>query len=131
RPAFVSRWLGPNQIAHPGLGTMAICLLLYGGNFVISGWILDLLAQQLFGATDSHLLLAVGVYAVAWVVGLVTLVVPGGIGVREAVLLAGLTPAYGAGTALGVAVAFRIVSSLGDGLGFLAGFLAEKRLTGN
>jgi uncharacterized membrane protein YbhN (UPF0104 family) len=129
RPAFVNRWLGPNQIAHPGLGTMATCLLLYGGNFVISGWILDLLARQLFGAVVSHLLLAVGVYAVAWVVGLVTLVAPGGIGVREAILLAGLTPAYGAGTALGVAVAFRIVSTLGDGLGFLAGFFAEKHLS--
>jgi len=128
RPAFMNRWLGPAQIAHPGFGTLTACLLIYSANFFISGWILDLLARQVFGAADNHVLLATGVYAVAWVAGLVTLVAPGGIGVREAVLLAGLTPAYGAGTALGVAVAFRVVTLLGDGLGFLAGFLAEKRL---
>lgn len=128
RPAFMNRWLGPAQIAHPGFGTLTVCLLIYSANFFISGWILDLLARQVFGAADDHVLLATGVYAVAWVAGLVTLVAPGGIGVREAILLAGLTPAYGAGTALGVAVAFRAVTLLGDGLGFLAGFLAEKRL---
>jgi uncharacterized membrane protein YbhN (UPF0104 family) len=68
------------------------------------------------------------VFAVAWVIGFVTLVSPGGLGVREAVLLAGLTPAYGAGTALGIAILYRLVTSLGDGIGFLAGFLVEKRL---
>jgi uncharacterized membrane protein YbhN (UPF0104 family) len=72
--------------------------------------------------------IAPGVFAIAWVIGFVTLVSPGGIGVREAVLLAGLTPAYGAGTALGVAILYRLVTSLGDGLGFLIGFIAEKRL---
>ena len=43
-------------------------------------------------------------------------------------LLAGLTPAYGAGTALGIAILYRLVTSLGDGIGFIVGFVAEKRL---
>ena len=47
---------------------------------------------------------------------------------REAVLLAGLIPAYGAGTALGIAILYRLVTSLGDGIGFVVGFIAEKRL---
>ena len=61
-------------------------------------------------------------------IGFVTLISPGDLGVREAVLLAGLTPAYGAGTALGIAILYRLVTSLGDGIGFIVGFIAEKRL---
>ncbi len=47
---------------------------------------------------------------------------------REAVLLAGLIPAYGAGTALGSAILYRLVTSLGGGIGFVVGFIAEERL---
>jgi uncharacterized membrane protein YbhN (UPF0104 family) len=128
RPALMDRWLGQRRITHPGIATLLSCFVLYCGNFALAGWSLDLLARALFGLPESHALLAVGVFAVAWLAGMVAIVSPGGIGVREAVLLAGLTPAYGPGTALGVAVSYRIVSSLGDGIGFLLGFLAEKRL---
>jgi uncharacterized membrane protein YbhN (UPF0104 family) len=86
------------------------------------------MARQIFGAPEDQLLISTGVFAVAWVIGFVTLISPGGLGVREAVLLAGLTPAYGAGTALGIAILYRLVTSLGDGIGFIAGFIAEKRL---
>ena len=128
RPAFLDRWFGPNRIAHPRLRTLALCFVLYCTNFLICGWILNLLARQVFGAPEDQLLISTGVFAVAWVIGFVTLISPGGLGVREAVLLAGLTPAYGAGTALGIAILYRLVTSLGDGIGFVAGFIAEKRL---
>ena len=128
RPAIMDRWLGPQRIKHPGLATLASCFVLYCANFIISGWSIDLLARYLFGAPEGHVLIAIGVFVAAWVAGMVAIVSPGGIGVREAVMLAGLTPVYGAGTALGVAVCYRVVTSLGDGVGFLFGFLMEKRL---
>jgi len=128
RPAIMDRWLGPQRITHPGIATLLSCFVIYCANFAISGWSVDLLARHLFGAPESHVLLAIGVFVVAWVAGMVAIVSPGGIGVREAVMLAGLTPVYGPGTALGVAVSYRLVTSLGDGVGFLLGFLAEKRL---
>lgn len=128
RPALMDRLLGTRQLAHPGPGTVIACFLLYGLNHVICGLILALLATQLFGAAEAHCLQAIGVFAIAWMAGLIVLVSPGGIGVRESVLLAGLTPAYGPGTALGVAIAYRVVTSLGDGLGFLLGYMAERRL---
>jgi len=40
----------------------------------------------------------------------------------EAVLLAGLTPAHGAG----IAILYRLGTSLGDSIGFVVGFIAEK-----
>jgi uncharacterized membrane protein YbhN (UPF0104 family) len=128
RPAFLDRWFGPTRIAHPRLRTLAACFTLYCLNFAISGWILDMLAREVFGAAEGQLLIAIGMFAIAWIVAFVTMVSPGGIGVREAVLLAGLTPAYGAGTALGVAVLYRVVTSLGDLIAFIFGFIAERRL---
>ena len=128
RPAFLDRWFGLNRIGHPPLHTLALCFLLYCANFAICGWILNLLARQVFGAPEDQLLVSTGAFALAWVISFVTLVSPGGIGVREAVLLAGLTPAYGAGTALGVAILYRLVTSVGDGIAFLIGFFAERRL---
>lgn len=128
RTALLERWFGPTRLSRPGLRTFGLCFLVYGLNLAICGWILDLLARQVFGAVDDHLLVSIGVYAAAWVAGFVTLVSPGGIGVREAVLLAGLTPAYGAGTALGIAILYRLLTSLGDGVGFVAGLIAERRL---
>jgi uncharacterized membrane protein YbhN (UPF0104 family) len=128
RPAVLDRWLGPQRIAHPNLLTLLCCFLIYCAGLANSGWNIDLLARHLLGARESHILLSIGVFAIAWVAGFVTLVSPGGVGVREAVLLAGLTPAYGPGTALAVAIAYRIVTSIGDGLGFLLGLVVEKRL---
>lgn len=128
RPAFLDRWFGPTRIAHPRLRTLTVCFALYCLNFAISGWILNTVAREVFGAAEDQLLIAIGILAIAWVVGFVTLVSPGGIGVREAVLLAGLTPAYGPGTALGVAVLYRVVTSLGDLIAFVFGLIAERRL---
>jgi uncharacterized membrane protein YbhN (UPF0104 family) len=128
RPAILDRWLGPRRITHPRLPTLLGCFLIYCAGLANSGWNIDLLARHLLGAPESHVLLSIGVFAVSWVAGFVTLVSPGGVGVREAVLLAGLTPAYGPGTALAVAVAYRVVTSIGDGLAFLLGLAVERSL---
>jgi uncharacterized membrane protein YbhN (UPF0104 family) len=128
RPAIMDRWLGPQRIAHPDVATLLACFLIYCANLAIAGWCVHLLARHLFGVPEGHAMLAIGVFAAAWVAGVVAMVSPGGIGVREAVMLAGLTPVYGPGAALGVAVTYRIVTSVGDGVGFLLGFFAEKRL---
>jgi uncharacterized membrane protein YbhN (UPF0104 family) len=128
RPAWLARWLGPAPLRHPTLPTILGCCLLYALNHVICGVILTLLGARLFGAPEAPLLFTIGVFALSWMAGLVVLVAPGGIGVREAVLMAGLAPVYGPATALAMAIAYRVISSLGDGLGFLFGLLAERRL---
>ena len=86
------------------------------------GLTLELLAHNLFDTGGSEILLLTGIYAVAWVLGFVMPGAPGGLGVREVVLLAALDPLYGSATAVGLAVALRLVTTLGDGVSFLAGF---------
>lgn len=128
RPAWVDRWLRLGHLRHPDLPTFAGCFFLYALNQLLCGVIMALLGAYIFGAGALHLPLNIGVFAVAWIAGVIVLVAPGGIGVREAVLLAGLAPTYGPGTALGMAIGYRVISTVGDGIGFLWGFQAERGL---
>jgi len=59
-------------------------------------------------------------YTAAWIIGYVSPGAPGGIGVREAALVALLGPSLGEGTAVSVACGLRCVTILGDLLLFAA-----------
>lgn len=53
-------------------------------------------------------------FVVAWTLGFLVPGAPGGIGVREAVLVALLAPSLGEGVALAAALVFRVISVVGD-----------------
>jgi glycosyltransferase 2 family protein len=64
---------------------------------------------------------AAGVFALAWVAGFLVVPLPAGLGVREAVLVAGLAHAYPAAVLLGAAVVLRLLMIAGEaGLALLA-----------
>jgi glycosyltransferase 2 family protein len=69
--------------------------------------------------------LALGAYALAWSVGFLIVFFPGGIGPRELALIAVLAPVMPAASALVVALASRVVMTVGDlawaGLGLALG----------
>jgi hypothetical protein len=60
------------------------------------------------------LFLAAGGYALAWTVGFLLIPFPGGIGPRELALIAVLSPVMPRGSALVVALASRVVMTIGD-----------------
>jgi uncharacterized membrane protein YbhN (UPF0104 family) len=66
---------------------------------------------------------AAGAYALAWVTGLLTVIVPAGIGVREGAMVLVLAPVLDAPRALVIAIVSRLAFTLADvlwaGLGFL------------
>ena len=64
--------------------------------------------------SGMSLLLSVGGYAFAWSVGFLVVFAPGGLGVREVVLVTTLTPLVGAGTATAVALVSRGVTTASD-----------------
>jgi len=55
---------------------------------------------------------AAGVFALGYILGLLALFAPGGVGVREVVLVGLLTPALGGGGAVALSVASRILLTL-------------------
>ena len=65
------------------------------GNFLLMGLIVALLGEGLFRVADDDLWRVIGIVATAWTAGYLCQVRSGGLGVREAVLVAALGPLWG------------------------------------
>jgi len=68
-----------------------------------------LLARGLFDTGDLTLQVSIGVFAAGYIVGLLALFAPGGVGMRELVFIALLGPVMGYDVALALAVASRLL----------------------
>jgi hypothetical protein len=119
RPGPLRRWLGDAPLVSPGITAFAGCLAADWLSFAVCGAALEVLARHVFGQAEWHWGWTTAVFALAWVAGFVVPGAPGGLGVREAILTAGLEPVHGAGTALSLALTFRVVTVVGDAVGFL------------
>jgi glycosyltransferase 2 family protein len=85
----------------------------------LAGWLLLglqvwALMTGIAGPRASALLLAVGGYSLAFTAGMLLVVLPGGIGARELILIAALSAVLPHGTAVAVAVVARVVTTASD-----------------
>jgi glycosyltransferase 2 family protein len=98
-----------------------------GRRFLLGASALELLGMTLAGAslavlavsseatiTTSAIATSIAVFSAAWIVGFLAPGAPAGLGIREAILLAGLSPTFGAGTAVQIAILFRVLSVSAD-----------------
>jgi uncharacterized membrane protein YbhN (UPF0104 family) len=74
--------------------------------------------------------LSIGAFALAWTAGFLFIIAPAGAGVREAVLVIGLSPVLDRDQALLVALVSRGVMTLADGLWALVAVVAGRRHRG-
>lgn len=72
------------------------------------------LAAGLFAGVELPLLAASGAFAVSYLAGLLALVVPGGIGVRETIFVVLLRPFTGLPVAIALAIASRLLMTLAE-----------------
>ncbi|HET6521574.1 MAG TPA: hypothetical protein VFG47_17410 [Geminicoccaceae bacterium] len=108
-------------------GSLAAAGLRYVAFFLVVGGVLWLLTVAAAGgpeagstvATPTGFARSLSINALAWLVGFLSVGAAAGVGVREAVLIASLSPAIGPAEAAAVAVALRAVTVLGDTLFFL------------
>ncbi len=107
------------------------CFFFYTVNFLLLGAILYLLTASFFSNFQASYWLLTGLFSIAWVLGFITPGAPAGLGVREAILVTALDPIYGASVALSLTLSLRIVTTVGDGLGFLIGLLLKNFLKPN
>jgi len=124
--ALLARLAGPGASvraaeAARAVGLFAIAWLVFGLAF----W---LTARALFDAPASELLPMTGAFAIAWIAGFVAVIAPGGIGVREAVLVGLLGPRIGEAEAILLAAASRIAFTLVDLGGALAAVAVMRHL---
>ncbi|HEV8550828.1 MAG TPA: lysylphosphatidylglycerol synthase domain-containing protein [Polyangiaceae bacterium] len=109
-PAKVRAVLAPEgegPIVPPAL---PLAQLVYWLLVAVHGYAMSLALGTPAGAAVT----AMGFYVIAQVAGFVALAAPAGLGVREAVLVAGLSPAVGAAGALGAAVISRALSFVAE-----------------
>jgi uncharacterized membrane protein YbhN (UPF0104 family) len=100
------------------------------GGWAFNGLMTYILLRQLSGDSRGTLLVSVGGYALAWVVGFVAIFAPAGAGVREAVMVAVLSTHTTGAIALTVALMTRALGVLSDGVAGLAaaGLIGRHRL---
>jgi uncharacterized membrane protein YbhN (UPF0104 family) len=103
----------PTSAVVFGAGAALASWFLYGAAF----WLITL---GFTPATPTTLTMAVGSFTAGYIVGLLALFTPGGLGVREMVLVGLLTPAVGGGPAIVVAVASRLLLTLTEVVAALA-----------
>jgi uncharacterized membrane protein YbhN (UPF0104 family) len=128
RPTWLLRLIGDADVVLPSVWPTLACVAIYCMGFSIGGAVLDLIAQYLLAAANSHYVLLTGVFAVAWVAGYIVPGAPGGLGVREAIQVAALGPIFGDGTAVALALIFRVCTVTADGVAFLIGLVLRQSI---
>ena len=91
----------------PGTALAAAAITLVG--WLAYGVAFWLLARGLLGDSGLSLAEAIGVFAAGYIAGLLALFAPGGVGVRELVFVAMLTPMMGSGGAVALSVGSRLL----------------------
>lgn len=91
----------------PGVvGTATVTTLLSWVGYGVAFW---MLARGVLGPTALTVRAAIGVFAAGYITGLLAIFAPGGVGVREAVLLGLAAPWVGSGGAVVLTVASRVL----------------------
>lgn len=104
---------------------LAALIAMHVGAFLLLGASLHFIATAVSQASVS-LSLSVAIFAAAWVVGFAVPGAPGGLGVRDSVIVLGLAPFMGGGPALSAALMHRAASVLGDVISLGVGVCLPK-----
>jgi uncharacterized membrane protein YbhN (UPF0104 family) len=114
-----ARWLGRIMSASSPLSPLPLSAVGAGAVMMLLGWLTYGLSFWLFIQgllPDPHLSIATasGVFTLSYILGTLALFAPGGIGVRELVLISLLTPYLGSGGAVAASVGSRVLLTIGE-----------------
>jgi uncharacterized membrane protein YbhN (UPF0104 family) len=122
---------------RPGaeLQPLSLRAAMSAGAATLVGWLAYgvafwLLARGLLPEADLSLRAAVGVFAAGYIIGLLAIFAPGGLGVRELVFVAILAPRVGSGGAVALAVGSRLLLTLTEVVAALVALLLGGREKG-
>ena len=131
-PRFLRMIGRSEEFSHIPIGVVATSLASYGAGWLVMGWgvarLLGDLTTTSIGPVD-----AAGALALAWFAGFVAVPVPGGLGVREAVIAGVLAGEVGLQTGILLAfihrVAWWLVISLGGAIAGAARHMSDTNAT--
>jgi hypothetical protein len=139
RPAFFRRWaralLARRGLELPSLlrgRELALVILLNTLGWLATGAAAYLLMRALVRHPNVSPVWLTAVYSFAWLIGFVVPLLPGGLGLRDGVLVALLASRIGAGPATAVALALRLAATAGElfAIGLTEAVYALLRLLG-
>ncbi len=131
-----AQWLGTLADSTTPLPPMPLSAIILSSSLMLLSWATFgvsfwMLIRGLISTAGVPLPAAMGMFALGYVMGLVALVAPGGLGVRDLALVGFLTPLVGSGGALAVSLASRVQLTLTEagaaGAGLLLKPKAEER----
>lgn len=103
--------------------------ILHAVNFVLLGVSLYFASRATAPGTEVSLVFATAVFTVAWIVGFLVPGAPGGIGIRDGIIVLGLGAVIGEPAGLATALLHRGISIFGDGATFAGGYLMRRKTT--
>jgi hypothetical protein len=109
-PAKVRSLVAPEGTGPVVPVLLPVIQIVYWSFVAVHGYLMSIA----LGSSQSGAVTAMGFYVVSQVAGFVVLAAPAGLGVREAVLVTGLSPSVGVGGALGAAVVSRAASLVAE-----------------
>jgi len=122
------------HLVRPGTEFRALPLAtaLLGASVTLLSWVAYgiafwLLAKGIFVTTSLSIVQATGVFAAGYIVGLLALFAPGGVGVRELVYVALLAPIVGSGGAAALSIASRLLLTATEACAALVGLFVDRR----
>lgn len=121
----LSAWRNSLRIPRVNLKTSIAITGYQMLNWLWLGWSTLWLVRNL-GSVDVSLGYITGAYAISWVIGFLAVFVPSGLGVREAVMIALLSPVLGP-TAITLSIATRLIFTAGEALNFGFSWLSHPR----
>ena len=123
---FIRRFTSDKvRISYPKPKSIVILIFLYVICFFSIGIVLWLQAKFIYGDHAISVISITVLFAIAWTAGYITPGAPGGIGVREAVMVIVLSQITSPGIAIGLSITFRITTTASDLLAFLIGTLIK------
>ena len=132
---FIRRFTSAKvRISYPKPKSIVMLVFLYVICFFSIGFVLWLQAKYIYGDPEMSVISITTLFAIAWTAGYITPGAPGGLGVREAVMVIVLSQITSPGIAIGLSITFRITTTASDLLAFLiGGFIryisANKRIS--
>lgn len=111
-----------NLVAHGNRMRSALAWFQYLLNFALGAAALACISAALAPQVLPGLASLIGIYSVAWLIGFLVPGAPAGLGVREVLLVLGLSPSLGLEVATAVTALFRVVTVAGDGIAFALGW---------
>lgn len=110
-----------------GIKTYLLSILFYCCHFILSGFLFTGLFILICGKVSTGQFFVIsGLSVMAWIVGFITPGVPGGIGVREAVMSMFLSRIAPVDSILTTVVLYRIICIIGDILAYLFSIVFKK-----